>query len=448
MRYIPNTDEDLKEMLREIGVKNVEELFAVIPVEIRKKCSANLPEPLSEPELIKYIKGVAEENADCGRQSCFLGAGAYKHFIPAVIDTLISRAEFYTAYTPYQPEISQGTLQAIFEYQTLICQLTAMEVSNASLYDGASALAEAALMAHRVTKKEKLLISEAVHPEYVQAVKTYCQNIPVEIVSIPINNDGSTQLNSIKSSIDESTASVILQSPNFFGVIEDVEEAAKIAHSQEAVQIQAIAEPISLGLLKPPGEMGVDITIGEGQSFGLPISFGGPYLGFMATLDKYKRSLPGRLSGQTLDVHGQEGYVLTLATREQHIRREKATSNICTNQALCALMACIYLTWLGKQGLKELAQQNLQKAHYAFEALSRLNGCKPKFSGPFFNEFVIEFDRNPEPILDSLLEKNILAGLPLKGFYSTLENCLLLCVTELVSKSEIDNFANELKRLL
>ena len=295
MRYIPNTDEDLKGMVREIGVKNVDELFSVIPKEVREKCSVNLPKALSEPELINYMKIVAEENANYCKQSCFLGAGAYKHFIPAIVDALISRAEFYTAYTPYQPEISQGTLQAVFEYQTLICQLTAMEVSNASLYDGASALAEAALMARRFTKKEKVLISEAVHPEYVQVVKTYCQNIPFEIANIPINDDGSTQLNSIESSIDEATSSVILQSPNFFGVIEDVEEAAKIAHSKGALQIQAIAEPISLGLLKPPGEMGVDIAIGEGQSLGLPISFGGPYLGFMATLDKYKRSLPGEL---------------------------------------------------------------------------------------------------------------------------------------------------------
>jgi glycine dehydrogenase subunit 1 len=448
MRYIPNTEEDLKGMLREIGVKNVDELFSVIPKEVREKCSVNLPKSLSEPELIDYMKSVAEENANYCQQSCFLGAGAYKHFIPAIVDALISRAEFYTAYTPYQPEISQGTLQAVFEYQTLICQLTAMEVSNASLYDGASALAEAALMARRFTKKEKVLISDAVHPEYVQVVKTYCQNIPVEIANIPINGDGQTQLDSIESSIDELTSSVILQSPNFFGVIEDIEEAAKIAHSKGALQIQAIAEPISLGLLKPPGEMGVDIAIGEGQSLGLPISFGGPYLGFMATLDKYKRSLPGRLSGQTLDANGQQGYVLTLATREQHIRRERATSNICTNQALCALAACVYLTWLGKQGLQELAQQNLYKAHYAFEALSGLKGCKPKFSGPFFNEFVIEFDHDPEPILNSLLEKNILAGLPLKRFYSALENSLLLCITELISKNEIDNFAKELKGLL
>lgn len=448
MRYIPNTNEDMKKMLQEIGIKDVEELFSVIPKELRTKCCLSLPKQLSEPDLMKHMKALAGENVDHSHHSCFLGAGAYKHFIPAIVDALISRSEFYTAYTPYQPEISQGTLQAIFEYQTLICQLTAMELSNASLYDGASALAEAVLMARRITNRNKVLISAAVHPEYAQVARTYCQNLPIEMVEIPFDDDGTTSPSSIESSIDDATSSVVLQSPNFFGVIEDVEEAAKIAHNKGAMQIQVITEPISLGLLKPPGEMAVDIAIGEGQSLGLPVNFGGPYLGFIGTLDKYKRSLPGRLSGQTVDVRGQEGYVLTLSTREQHIRRARATSNICTNQALCALAACIYLTWLGKQGLKEMAYQNVQKAHYAHEELSKLKGVNPKFSGYFFNEFILEFEQDPEHIRKSLLEKNILAGLALKDIYPSLENCLLLCVTELITKEDIDNLVKEMKRLL
>jgi len=448
MNYVPHTEHDLKEMLREIGVADVEELFSVIPEQVKLKGSLNLSEPLSEPQLMKHMKALAGENADSNNYSCFLGAGVYKHFIPAVIDAIISRSEFYTAYTPYQPEVSQGTLQAIFEYQTLICQLTAMELSNASLYDGASGLAEAVLMARRITGRNKVLISSALHPEYAQVVRTYCKNLPIELMEIPFNEEGATSLSSAESLIDSDTASVVLQSPNFFGVIEDIEGGAKVAHSQEAIHIQVITEPISLGLLKPPGEMGVDIAVGEGQSLGLPLNFGGPYLGFIATLDKYKRSLPGRLAGQTLDVEGQEGYVLALATREQHIRRAKATSNICTNQALCALAACIYLSWLGKEGLKEMAYHNLQKAHYALEELSKVKGCKPKFSGSFFNEFVLEFDRHPEAILNDLLSKNIIAGLKLKGFYPSLKNCLLLCVTELLSKEDIDNLVTEMKRII
>ncbi|NWF92582.1 MAG: aminomethyl-transferring glycine dehydrogenase subunit GcvPA [Syntrophaceae bacterium] len=444
LRYLPHTEEEGLQMLETIGVKRIEDLFEIVPKEQRLSKPLDLPGPLSEPDLIRHLQGLRSPIL-----SSFLGAGAYHHFIPAVISAMTSRSEFYTAYTPYQPEISQGTLQAIFEYQTLMCQLTGMEVSNASMYDGASALAEAVLMARRITKRRKVLLSGAVHPEYRRVVQTYVDPDQGEIALVPYNEDeGRTDEKALLDLLDGEVSAVVVQSPNFFGVVEDLHPIAQKVHEKGGLMIVGFSEAIAYGILKPPGAVGADIVAGEGQSLGIPLSFGGPYLGIFTTLEKFVRMMPGRLVGETLDLNGKRGFVLTLAAREQHIRRERATSNICTNEGLCALMATIFLSCLGREGLREVAVMNLSKAAYAKKVASEISGCRPVFSSPTFNEFVLRMDRDPREVLDRLKEKGILAGLFLGRFYPELDHHLLVTVTEMNTKEEIDRWAETLERAL
>ncbi|MCX7972962.1 MAG: aminomethyl-transferring glycine dehydrogenase subunit GcvPA [Candidatus Aminicenantes bacterium] len=448
MSYIPLSQRDIEEMLRRIGVSSLDELFQSIPEEIRWKGSLNLPSPLSESELLEYFEKLGQKNTYPQFLS-FLGAGAYPHLIPAVVDYLSSRGEFVTPYTPYQPEVSQGTLQIIFEYQTLICQLTALEIANASLYEGATAVAEAVLMAQRIRNRSKILVARSLHPQYRQVMATYVKNLGLTIEEVDFDlKSGQLSLDDLTKRLSEEVIALVVQNPNFFGVVEKLEEAFSLSHQKGALAIAVIAEGLSLGLLKPPGEVGADIACGEGQSFGLPLAFGGPYLGFIACRENFLRQLPGRIAGQTKDAEGKIGYVLTLSTREQHIRREKATSNICTNQAWCALRATIFLETLGPKGLRELAYYNLQKANYALEKLCSLPGIKRHFSGPIFNEFVLELEQPVNKITSQLLNRGIIAGYPLERDYPELKNCLLLCVTEVHSKEKIDELVRAFKEVL
>ena len=421
MRYIPNTDADCRQMLDAIGVRSVADLFADIPAAVRLKRPLRIPPALSEADLAKAMGSLAAKNADVGRYSSFLGAGCYNHFSPAIIGHLISRGEFLTAYTPYQPEISQGTLQA--------------------MYEGASATAEAILMAHRVTGRNEVVVARSVHPEYRQVTHSYAQQINLSFKEVPFTPVGTADLKKAKGLLSDKTACLVVQNPNFFGVVEDLTEMAAAAHAVGALLVVAVPEPVSLGILKPPGECGADIVAGEGQALGVPMSYGGPYLGFFATQEKYIRQMPGRLVGATEDREGRTGYVLTLATREQHIRREKATSNICTSEALIALIATIYMQTLGKNGLREVALQNLRKVSYAKERLAKVKGCGLRFSGPTFNEFVLQVKKKPADVLKGLLKKQIIGGLELGGFYPELKDCLLVCVTEQNSREEIDTLA-------
>ncbi len=424
-------------MLEAIGVRNIEELFAHIPEAIRLQRPLNIPDGLSEFEILRYFRERARENA-AGYVS-FLGAGVYHHFRPVVIDALISRGEFLTAYTPYQPEIAQGTLQSIFEFQTMICQLTGMEVANASMYDGSSALPESVMMAARITGRRRALVARSVHPEYRQVLATYTRHQGLDVRELEYDRETGALAPDVSGwGVTDEVAAVVVQSPNFFGVVEELAHAAEIAHARGALLVVVVAEPVSLGLLCPSA---ADIVALETQAFGIPPSYGGPFAGVIATREKFVRSLPGRLVGRTTDSRGRRGFCLTLATREQHIRREKATSNICTNQALFALMATIFMTIYGKEGLRELARQNLSKAHYA---ASRL---KPRFSGPFFNEFVIDVEgggEGSERKREALLRKKILAGLDLGKFYPELGHALLLSVTEVHSKEQIDELVKGL----
>jgi glycine dehydrogenase subunit 1 len=443
-RYIPHTEEDIRKMLDTIGVKKVEDLFETIPKECWLSKPLNLPEPLSEPDLIHHF-----QKLQIPMMGSFLGAGAYHHFIPSVVSSLVSRSEFYTAYTPYQSEISQGTLQGIFEYQTLMCQLTGMEVSNASLYDGASSLAEAVLMAYRINKKKKILLSEAIHPEYRKVIQTYIDPDQQEIIRIPYKKDeGRTNEKILFDLLKEDVSAVVIQNPNFFGVIEDLQPIGERVHNIGGLIIVGFSESIAYGILQPPGAMGADIVAGEGQSLGIPISFGGPYLGIFATQDRFVRNMPGRLVGETVDLEGKRGFVLTLATREQHIRRERATSNICTNEGLCALTATVFLSCLGKEGLRELALMNLSKAEYAKKVISGVHGCKLNFTGPTFNEFVLEVGGEPKKVLEKLKKENILGGFPIGKFYPELDHHLLVTVTEMNQKEDIDRWAEALERSL
>jgi len=445
MRYIPHTDEDVRQMMDTIGINTIEELFSEVPPEVRLGRQLDLPAPMSESEVLKELKRLATLNATAETHSSFLGGGAYNHFIPTVIDQLISRSEFYTAYTPYQPEISQGTLQAIFEYQTLICQLTGMDVSNASMYDGASACAEAVLMAARATRRNKALLAASLHPEYRETVATYCRHQQIELIDIPYLESGRVDGEALARLLDDDSAALVVGYPNFFGVIEELAPLAEATHQAGALLVTAVPEALALGTLRAPGDLGADIVVGEGQSFGMPVSFGGPGLGFFAARQKTVRSMPGRLVGATRDKHGHSGYVLTLATREQHIRREKATSNICSNQGLCVLMATIYLCLLGKQGLQEVARQNLAKADYARRAIAALPGFSIPFSGPVFNEFVVEVPGDLDDLLQKLEGEQILAGLPLKRYDASMQQRLLVCVTEQNSKEEIDALVGALQ---
>jgi glycine dehydrogenase subunit 1 len=431
-------------MLKQIGLNSAAELFDSIPQELKLSRKLNTPAALSELELLADFRAKAALNSGAQRSS-FLGAGAYSHYIPTVVDHILSRSEFFTAYTPYQPEISQGTLQVIFEFQTLVCQLTGMEVANASMYDGSTALAEAALMAERVTHRSKVIASGAVHPEYLDVVRTYVQHAGIDLQVVTGNITTGQTGSDLEASIDEKTAAVVVQSPNFFGCVENVAAIAEKANAAGALLIQVVTEAMSLPMLKTPGASGADIVVAEGQSFGVPVSFGGPYLGLFATREKYARQIPGRLVGEAYDREGRRGFVLTLATREQHIRREKATSNICTNEGLIALAATVYLETMGKRGLQEVAQQCAQKAAYAARRIAELPGFSLPFAAPRFNEFVVRAPGNAAKLLSRLAsEKNITGGLPLSRYFPDRPNDLLVCVTEINSRREIDELVSGL----
>ena len=447
MGYISLSDKDKKEMMDRIGISSLADLFRTIPEDVKLKGELKLPSPLSEVELVSRFEEFAEKNKYRDFLS-FLGAGAYPHLIPYVVDYLSSRGEFVSPYTPYQPEVSQGTLQVIFEFQTLICQLTAMDIANASLYDGASGAAEAVLMAHRLKEEPKVLIPQTLHPQYRTVIRTYVKNLGVTVEEVGYTESGGMDIEDLNRKLDGQTSAVVTQSPNFFGVVEDLGEISEMAHAAGALSIVVITEPVSLGLLGAPGMLGADIVTGEGQSFGIPLSFGGPYLGFMSCSKEFVRQFPGRIAGETKDVEGRRGFVLTLSTREQFIRRERATSNICTNQALCALRATIFLETLGREGLRDLAWQNIQKANYALEKLSQVKGIKRKFSGNIFNEFVIELSADMAKVDNALREKRVIPGLKMGEFYPGLGNCLLVCVTETHKKEEIDQLASFLEEAL
>ncbi|MFT9496741.1 aminomethyl-transferring glycine dehydrogenase subunit GcvPA [Anaerosolibacter sp.] len=442
-RYIPNTEADAKQMLDSIGVASIEDLFKDIPKELRLNRELYLGESLSEMELIRHMKGLSNQNKSVEDLVCFLGAGAYDHYIPAIVKHLAMRSEFYTAYTPYQPEISQGTLQAIFEYQSMICNLTGMDVTNASMYDGATACVEGAMMAVENTKRKSIIVSKTVHPEVRKVLDTYVKFRDFQVVEIDMA-EGVTDLEQLKNTMGKETAGVIIQNPNFFGALEDMAAIEKITHENKSMLINYV-DPISLGILKTPGELGADIVAGEGQSLGNQLNFGGPYLGFLAANAKLVRKMPGRIVGQSEDVDGKRAFVLTLQAREQHIRRFKATSNICSNQGLNALMAAIYLTTMGKKGIREAAVQSAQKAHYAFEQITKSGKFKPVFNQPFFKEFAVTSDLKASKVNEALMEHNILGGYELGRDYPQLENGLLFCVTEKRTKAEIDRLVQVLE---
>jgi glycine dehydrogenase subunit 1 len=436
MRYLPKSPAERAAMLREIGASSIDDLFAVIPEEYRLQRDLKIPRQMGESEIVDYFKDAAAHNA--AGYASFLGAGVYRHYRPVIIDSLVQRGEFLTSYTPYQGEITQGTLQAIFEFQTMICELTGMDIANASMYDGSTGAAEAAMMAVRITGRDGIVVARTVHPEYREVMETYSQHQEHSAREVGYGADGRVDLVSLDQAVSEKTAAVLVQSPNFFGIVEDIPAIAEIAHKKGAVLIVSIAEAVSLGIVRPPVE--ADIVSLEAQSFGVAPSYGGPFCGVLAAKEKYLRQMPGRLVGETKDTDGRRGFVLTLSTREQHIRREKATSNICTNQALVALMATIFMTVYGKEGIKELAVQNLAKAQYAAKTLSE-NG-KLLFSGsPRFNEFVLETNEAPEQINARLLGNKIIGGLPLKKWYPELGNATLWCATELTSREQIDQAA-------
>ncbi len=434
-------------MLDSIGLKSAAELFSSIPENLRLQRPLNTPAALSETELLTWFEQLGARNSGAHRTS-FLGAGAYSHYIPTIVDHILSRSEFFTAYTPYQPEISQGTLQTIFEFQTLVCQLTGMEVANASMYDGSTALAEAVLMAERVTKRSKVVAADSIHPQYLEVVKTYVQHAGIDLDLINHNLQSGQSTEGLTAAVDDKTAAIVVQSPNFFGCIEDLRKLADAAHAKGALLVVCITEAISLGLLKSPGDCGADIVVAEGQSFGVPLSFGGPYVGLFATREKYARQIPGRLVGEAYDKEGRRGFVLTLATREQHIRREKATSNICTNEGLIALAATVYLETMGRKGIQEVAKQCLQKAGYAAKEIAALPGFSLPFSGPRFNEFVVRAPTNAHELLTRLgTDQSIEGGLVLSRFFSDLPNDFLVCVTETNTREQIDALVEGLRSL-
>jgi glycine dehydrogenase subunit 1 len=443
MPYFYNTPDDVASMLKAIGVKSIEELFACVPDELKLGRPLDIPPALSELELSQHLGQLAAKNAHIGQKVCFLGGGAYDHFVPAVVDAIASRGEFYTSYTPYQPEVSQGNLQVMFEYQTLICQLTGMDVSNASLYDGGSAAAEGVLLAMSVTGREKVVVAESVHPHYREILRTYFASIGAELVTVA-SKDGAVEPADVAKAVDSRTACVLVQHPNFFGCLEDVSAIAKAAHESGALLVQSF-DPISVGLLKRPADLGADVAVAEGQCLGTPLLYGGPYLGIMACKEQFVRRMPGRIAGETVDRRGRRCWVLTLQTREQHIRREKATSNICTNQGLFALRAAIYLTELGPQGLRETAELCLRKAHYAKQRLATGGRLSLAFQRPTFKEFVIrDRDNRVADLLGQASDAGYLAGIPLGQWYPNLRDCFLLCVTEKRAKEEIDGLAEVL----
>ena len=443
-RYLPMTEQDQKEMLDVIGVSTIDELFEDIPEKVRFKGLYNIKEAKSEAALAKELAQLAAKNKDTLSNVSFLGAGVYNHYKPVIVDHVISRSEFYTAYTPYQPEISQGELQAIFEFQTMIAELTGMDLANSSMYDGGTALAEAGMLAAGHTRRKKLLVSGALHPEYKDVVKTYADGQSVEVVIVP-TKDGVTDIAALKDLMDDSVAAVIAQYPNFFGQIEDIKTIGDIAHEQKALFVVS-ANPLALGVLTPPGKLGADIVAGDAQVFGIAEAFGGPHCGFFAVTKALMRKVPGRLVGETVDGEGRRGYVLTLQAREQHIRRDKATSNICSNQALLALAASVAMTALGKQGVREMAKQNIVKTRYAKNAFEAA-GFTVTYQGPHFNEIVVQTNKSVTEINKGLIEKGIIGGFDLGRVYPELENHALIAVTELRTKEEIDTLVSEMGAL-
>lgn len=443
MNYISNTPAERERMLKTIGIERIEDLFSAIPEAVVLDRPLNIPAGLSELELLKEVKKKAARNRSLEELVSFLGAGAYDHYIPSIIDHLISRSEFYTAYTPYQAELSQGTLQAIYEFQSMICELTGMEIANASLLDGGSATGEAVLMASRLTRKRKILISKGIHPAYREVAITYGRQQGLEFKEIGLAGT-TTDLESLKGELDEETGAVVVQYPNFFGSLEDMKVIQELLSSRKNTLLIVIANPIALGILKPPSDFAADIVIGEGQSLGNSLSYGGPFLGYMATKKRYSRQLPGRIAGATTDVEGKRGYVLTLQTREQHIRREKATSNICSNEALNALVATIYLATMGKEGIREVAEQSLKKAHYLAEGIDNLPGFTVINRDNFFHEFLITTPVAIAEVKQKLLEEGILAGLDISRFDYEREG-LLICVTEKRTREELDRYLKALE---
>lgn len=433
MRYLPKSAADREAMLKAIGVRSIDDLFSPIPAEYRLKRDLKIPRQLAESEIVEWFRERSRENGH--EYTSFLGAGAYFHYRPVIIDSLVSRGEFLTAYTPYQAEVSQGTLQSIFEFQTMISELTGMEVANASMYDGSTASTEAVLMAVRLTGRRSVVVARSVHPEYREVLATYAHHQGMPLKTVSFGGNGRIDLKELQRSVTAETGCVLIQSPNFFGTVEDVAAIAEIVHKQGALLVVAISEAISLGIVEPPRK--ADIVAMEAQSFGVPLGFGGPYCGVIATREQFVRQMPGRLVGQTVDKNGKRGFVLTLATREQHIRREKATSNICTNQALVALMANIFMTVYGKVGLRELAKQNLAKTAYAAGQFAK--HADVLFSGaPRFNEFVVQTKEDPYVINGRLLGHKIVGGFPLKKFFPELGNAALWCCTEMTTRTSID----------
>ncbi len=443
MTYVANTDDDQRAMLAELRLRAMDDLFQHIPPELRAQ-SFDLPPGRSEMEVMQRLHALSEKNST--HLVSFLGGGFYDHYIPAAVDAMVSRGEFFTAYTPYQPEASQGALQAIYEFQTAICRLTEMEVANASMYDGGTALYEAMMMAVRITGRRKIIVDEGVSLIYRTMLRTYTSNLSLDLEEVP-TRFGLADRAEINRRLDDHTAALVVQSPNFFGCIDDYSDLCEAAHRAGALAIMSVY-PIALALLKTPGEMGADIAVGEGQSLGLPLSFGGPYLGFMATRQKFVRKMPGRLVGETTDLEGRRGFVLTLQTREQHIRREHATSNICTNEALCALAALAYLTFLGKEGLQEVARLCAANAAYTYKRLLEIPGVKARFQAPFFNEFVIDLPRSAGDVIGQLIEKGLAAGFPLDRYYEGMDRSMLVAVTEKRTKEEIGRFADALEGIL
>ncbi|GKV68097.1 putative glycine dehydrogenase (decarboxylating) subunit 1 [Sporosarcina sp. NCCP-2716] len=441
-RYIPMTESDRNEMLEVIGISSVDELFADIPEKIRFKGKLNIKEAKSESALLKEMSRLAAKNADSRQYASFLGAGVYDHYKPVIVDHVISRSEFYTAYTPYQPEISQGELQAIFEFQTMICELTGMDLANSSMYDGGTALAEAGTLAAGHTKRKKLIISETVHPEARDVVRSYADGQQIEVVTVP-HKDGVTDMDALGELLADDTAAVLVQYPNFFGQVEDIEAIGRMAHDSGALSVVS-ANPLALGILTPPGQLGADITVGDAQPFGIPEQFGGPHCGYFAVTKKLMRKVPGRLVGETTDEEGRRGYVLTLQAREQHIRRDKATSNICSNQALNALAASVAMTALGKQGIREIAYQNYAKTHYAKQAFEQA-GYTVLGGDRHFNELVVDCRRPVEELNVQLLEQGIIGGYDLSRTYEGMENHALFAITEQRTKEEIDALVQEME---
>jgi len=445
-RYIPNASEDVREMLGVVGVESIDRLFDTIPDDVKLDRLLDVPGPWSEIESRRWFRELAGRNKTAVDHLSFLGAGAYAHYQPACVDQLLLRGEFLTSYTPYQPEVSQGTLQAIFEYQTHQCMLTGLDVANASMYDGSTALCEAVLLAERLVKnRHKVVIAKSVHPEYTASVRTYVQNLGIDIVEVGWTDDGRIDLEALRAAMIGEVFGVALQSPNFLGVIEDYDAVAKIADAAGAQKIAVIAEATSLGILTPPGEHGFDIAVGEGQAWGIAPQYGGPYVGFMVVRDALKRHMPGRLVGETVDVDGRRAYVLTLATREQHIRRGKATSNICTNEALIALAANMYLSLMGKEGLREVGTQCMHKAAYLRAKLADVGGVTLPFAGPVYNEFVVRTTFSAAQILGDLEHEKILGGIPLAQFFDGDDNDFLVAVTELHTREMLDHFAAALR---